>query len=159
MTLEEIILKIKENHPSIHLEARDVFSWSPKTATIYYIPDNNDRNSWSLLHELGHALLNHKKFSGDINLLMMEIEAWEKAKDISKSYDITIPNEHIEDCIDTYRDWIHNRSKCPKCDNNTIQENSSSYRCFNCDFCWSVSIDQLCRVYRSPISKIGSPTL
>jgi hypothetical protein len=68
----------------------DRFSWSAKTRIITYTPLKNAQDTWSILHELGHATLGHTGYKFDIELLKLEVEAWDKAVKIGKSYDIVI---------------------------------------------------------------------
>ncbi len=129
----------------------DRFCWSPKEQTISYLPDNTEEDgSWALLHESGHAALNHLVYTTDYELLRMEIEAWEKAKEIANKLNIQISEEHIQDCLDSYRDWLYSRSICPKCKVKTLQnDHQNVYSCFNCHACWQVSPSRFCRSYRS----------
>jgi len=113
---------------------------------------------WSLLHETGHALLGHTTYKADFELLQLEVAAWEKAKEIAKVLEITINNDHIEDCLDTYRDWLHKRSVCPNCTTQCLQQDDlSHYRCYNCHTKWKVSTNRFCRAYRSSKNLTKSP--
>ncbi|MDR1196853.1 MAG: hypothetical protein LBL08_01075 [Candidatus Nomurabacteria bacterium] len=110
--------------------------WSPEEKTIFYVEDDVA----SLLHELGHALLEHKKFVQDVELLHIERDAWEKAREIGVKYGLKIDDEQVEKAMDGYRDWLHFRSICPVCDQNGVQEHSSGrYRCLNCDTVWNAN--------------------
>jgi ribosomal protein L37AE/L43A len=75
----------------------------------------------------------------------MERAAWEQAVAIAAKYDIVIDRDHIEDSMDTYRDWLKNRSTCPTCNNVTLQQTSGEYLCFNCRATWAVPASQICR--------------
>ena len=126
-----------------------IFYWSPKNHEIHYTKNIiNDTDIWKLLHEIGHALLDHKRFRLDIELLQLEIAAWEKAKQIAEKYSIEISEDHIQDCLDTYRDWLYRRSVCPDCMNTSMQETAGTYACFNCSNTWRVSNSRTCRTYR-----------
>jgi hypothetical protein len=104
--------------------------------------------AWSLLHEVGHALLDHQSYDSDLELVEMESLAWQKAKEVGVAYGHTIDEDHIQDCIDTYRDWLHQRSACPNCDNRSLQQDARHYKCFNCGQTWAVSASRFCRPYR-----------
>jgi predicted RNA-binding Zn-ribbon protein involved in translation (DUF1610 family) len=56
--------------------------------------------------------------------------------------------DHIQDCLDTYRDWLHRRSRCPTCGMHVLQDKSNSYKCFNCGTSWQVSGRRFARPYR-----------
>lgn len=121
--------------------------WSPSNKTIFF--NKNDKKlDFSLLHETGHMLCGHKNYNFDVELLIMESEAWEKAIEISKRYNIKIDNDYVQDCLDSYRNWLHKRSLCPKCDINSSQVNKSTYKCLNCGLEWKVASSRFCRSYR-----------
>ncbi len=86
-----------------------------------------------LLHELGHATLGHKNFKLDVERLKMEASAWEKAKEIAKNYDISMDEEFIQDELDTYRDWLHTKSRCKKCGLTCFQTQDGVYHCPRCE--------------------------
>lgn len=85
------------------------------------------------LHEVSHAILKHKDFKMDIERLKMENEAWEKAKELAKHYKICINEDLIQDELDTYRDWLHQKSRCPKCGLTRFQTPDSQYHCPRCE--------------------------
>lgn len=127
----------------------DSLCWSPKSQSITYRKnDDSPENVWGLFHEAGHAQLNHVSYGSDIELLLMEVAAWENAIDLAGKLDQEIDVEHIQDCLDTYRDWLHQRSTCPRCGIVSFQESTDQYSCFNCGKDWSVSPSRLCRPYR-----------
>jgi len=136
--------------PDIEFIKGDKFFWSPQDKKITYSSEQlNSDGRWALLHETGHALLNHLSYSSDYQLLRMEIDAWEKAKEIALQLKIEISEDHIQECLDSYRDWLFKRSICPSCGVKTIQkDNSSYYYCFNCHSNWQVSPSRFCRSYR-----------
>ncbi len=149
--MNKLINKLEKDFPTIKFKAGKEFCWSPETNEVIYKPKAfSQESSWSLLHETGHAILNHKTYQADVALLRLEVEAWTEAKALAKRYDITIGEDHIEDCLDTYRDWLYKRSICPNCNNKCLQESDYiHYRCFNCHTVWKVSPNRFCRAYRS----------
>lgn len=126
------------------------FSWSPRERIVRYNKAalNTQVGIWSLIHETAHALLGHQRYEMDFDLLTMEVEAWERAKMIAQELDIKISEDHIQDCLDTYRDWLHRRSTCPTCGSISIQSDHSTYNCQNCNTTWHVSSERFCRPYR-----------
>lgn len=139
--------RIKTDYPVITFMLSDKSSWDPQTQTIFYNPKQPDPQ-WSLLHELGHMQAGHMNYSTDVQLLSMELEAWETAKTIAHKYEVDIEQGHIDDCIDSYRDWLHKRSACPKCYQTGAQNNDQTYCCPNCREQWTVSTSRFCRTYR-----------
>ena len=148
--MNELVSKIRLSYPKLKFTASDSFYWSPETKEVFYIQDSHGKvSTWSLLHEVGHGILGHSNYDADFMLLRLEIEAWEKAKEIASKFGITIDENHIQDCLDTYRDWLYKRSVCPKCSNKTLQQSDfKHYRCFNCHMQWRVTTSRFCRTYR-----------
>lgn len=96
--------------------------------------------SLQTLHELGHALSNHKDYQTDIKRLKMESEAWERARGLILShpnwktdYGIFYDEEFAESALDSYRDWLHNRSKCKTCGLTCFQRKNGDWVCPGCD--------------------------
>lgn len=156
--MSKLIVQLQADFPEVTFISSNSFYWSPKKKAIHYAPINLDSapNAWSLLHELGHALLEHQDYRNDFDLLIMEVEAWEKAKVLAQEYGYSIDSDHIQDCLDTYRDWLYLRSTCPNCTNCSLQIDSRTYRCFNCNDIWQVSGSRKCRTYRKKQSKAAS---
>lgn len=88
--------------------------------------------SLRLLHELGHATLGHCNFATDVERLRMERAAWEKAREYCGLYGVEYDENFIESELDSYRDWLHQRSKCPKCGQTRYQLQTGRYVCPFC---------------------------
>jgi hypothetical protein len=146
--MDKVLARLKRDLPDVSFVVSDSFYWSPKNNNIFYVDEDNDLNIWSLLHEASHALLEHKSYSSDLELLTLEVVAWDKAKELGNKMNIDIDEDHIQDCLDTYRDWLHQRSTCPSCSIACFQLNSNEYRCHNCYTAWKVSNSRFCRPYR-----------
>jgi hypothetical protein len=150
--MEKLLNSLRKHYPTLDFTAGDMFCWSPQTKEIIYKDRNgvSEHADWSLLHETAHALLGHQTYSADIELVKIEMAAWQKAKELGKEFDIVIDEDHIENCLDTYRDWLYRRSICPVCTTKCLQQKDiEHYRCFNCHTIWKVSPSRLCRSYRS----------
>lgn len=149
--MENIVSTLSANNPRVRFRRSDRFYWSPATNEVYYdISANLPDGLWSLLHETGHALLGHCSYKADYELIRLEVAAWEEAKNIATGLGMTIDDDHIQDCIDTYRDWLNNRSICPRCSNRSLQQAElAEYRCFNCHKSWKVTPSRFCRAYRA----------
>ena len=85
------------------------------------------------LHEVGHAVCKHKDFRTDVKRLKMENQAWEKARELALSYGIEVNEDVIQGELDTYRDWLHQKSRCPRCGLTRFQTPGSRYHCPLCD--------------------------
>jgi hypothetical protein len=148
--MHELIAELKSRFPGLNFKAGSQFCWSPETNEIIYNDSSKAKHDiWSLLHETGHALLKHTTYKADFELIKLEIAAWAKAKEISHKFGIEIDEDHIEDSLDTYRDWLYKRSICPNCTAKCLQQDDYvHYRCFNCHTKWRVSPSRFCRAYR-----------
>lgn len=148
--MKNFIKTLETSYPNIKFKMSESFYWSPDKNVIFYKDAENEIESiWALLHELGHALLGHINYGGDYSLLRKEAEAWEEAKKLAKKFSIKINEDHIQDCLDTYRDWIYKRSICPKCSTKCLQKNDfKHYICHNCHMQWKVTSSRFCRAYR-----------
>lgn len=147
--METLLKRLKAAHPKLKFSGGEAFSWSPSTSTVTYKTAGDEQlNQWALLHEVAHAVLKHKKYNTDFELLLLEVAAWQKAKELAEAERIEIDEDHVQDCIDTYRDWLYQRSNCPTCSNTSLQQNSVTYRCFNCGGSWTVTASRFCRPYR-----------
>ncbi len=98
------------------------------------------------LHELGHALKGHQDYITHVDRIKIEREAWETAKTVYQKYlnqAKTNPelakilpewdDDYVEDCLDTYRDWLHANSKCKKCGLTRYQTTDGRYHCPHCE--------------------------
>jgi len=146
---KDLLAELTHDFPAVKFVSSDQFRWSPGDQTVSYDPAKRGTEaSMALLHELSHALLGHSDYKTDFELLKLEVAAWHHAEGLAKTYDTPIDHEHIQDCLDTYRDWLHARSKCPACTEHGLQKNSSTYTCLNCHAEWNVTSERFCRPYR-----------
>lgn len=148
-TISSLVKKLRSDHPSVTFESSTMFAWSPDTKTVHYDPSGPPAK---LLHEVGHATLDHVSYTQDIALLRMEREAWDvAAKKLSTQYDVSIPTDLIEEHLDSYREWLHARSTCPSCTANGLQIDTQLYQCSACQTTWHVNEARLCRLKRYKI--------
>lgn len=117
------------------------FTWSPRRqAVIFPAHDECDDDAiHALLHEIGHASLKHESFTYDIELLQMEIEAWDKAHEIAVVFNYQLNQDHVHQCLEGYREWMYKRSRCPACYHAGIQDDQATFRCAICRFEWRVT--------------------
>ncbi len=148
--LDSLIAKLDEEFPNIRFAKSDTFKWDPDEQKIYYSAHAKN-NVWSLLHEVGHMALGHQNYRSDFSLLKMEAQAWHKALEIAKKYGVQIDADHIEKCLDSYRDWLYARSNCRECLQTGMEISTGLYKCINCHFKWQVTPERFCRVYRKKI--------
>ena len=146
----DLLGQLQQLLPDIKFVDAGKFHWSPRFKTVNYDATelNQPAGQWALIHEAGHGQLQHTTYKTDFELLQMEVAAWEAAKAIARQLDMQIDQDHIEDCLDTYRDWLHRRSTCPTCGSVSLQRESGEYHCHNCNSEWKVSQARFCRPYR-----------
>ncbi len=146
----KLLMQLAQQLPEVVFTAGESFYWSPESKTISYVPATleNNQGIWSLLHEAGHALHDHSTYRSDFELLQLELDAWEAAKQLGEGLQMSIDEDYLQDCLDTYRDWLHRRSTCPTCGTNGLQSSPSLYQCYNCTASWSVTSSRFCRAYR-----------
>lgn len=148
--MDELIDKLRTRFPKLKFTPGRQFYWSPETREIYFDSQaTGHQERWSLLHETGHAILDHRSYKADFELLQLELAAWQQARRLGREVGIEIDEDHIQDCLDTYRDWLYKRSICPECGTKCLQQDDHSYyRCFNCRAVWRVSASRFARAYR-----------
>ena len=148
--MEELIVRLGTKFPGLRFKAGDQFYWSPETGEIVYEADGRGRKAvWSLLHETGHALSGHESYKADFELIRLETEAWERAGKLAGELGIDMDEDHVQNNLDTYRDWLYKRSICPSCGTKCLQQGDFvHYRCFNCHTVWRVTASRFCRAYR-----------
>ncbi len=146
--MEHLVHKLRRDHPNLVFTIGEAHCWSPEQNQIFYASKDSQVNTAGLLHELGHARLRHAGFRSDLELLQKEIDAWEEAVNLAIVYDLKIDPNHVQDCLDTYRDWIFRRSRCPECLASGVQKSTQYYHCLNCSATWKVTASRLRRPYR-----------
>jgi ribosomal protein L37AE/L43A len=149
------INKLQKDFPHIKFRPGKQEHWSPKSQTITYnLGQDLEQLQYGLLHEIAHAQLEHNSYQSDFELLKLESHAWELAAKLAKKYGVSIDEDHIQNCLDTYRDWLHRRSACPTCGTHVMQRDSRSYQCYNCQAIWQVTAGRFVRPYRRSLRAV-----
>ena len=149
-SIHSLLLALNNDYPEITFHSGTTFAWNPATNTITYAPDDPNAAQF-ILHEVAHASLHHDLYDKDIELLQMERDAWSyTTSHLSKEYGVTIDNEVQEEALESYREWLHSRSICPRCTQNGIQTTShpSRYHCLACKQSWSTNEAKNCALRR-----------
>lgn len=132
MTKEVIIQRLEKDYSELRFVAGEKFAFRPPRTIVYEQEATNF--DLLILHEVGHALCGHKTFKMNIRRLKMEVEAWEKARELAKSYGVPFDDDVVQDELDTYRNWLHQKSRCPKCGLTRFETPEGEYRCPQCDY-------------------------
>lgn len=147
-----LLNRLKADFSQFSYVETDSFRWSAESRTIHIDPDSPDAVLF-MLHELGHALLDHRTYGKDIELLQMERDAWHFAvTNLADKYDISTNDAIIQDNLDTYRDWLHTRSLCPSCHMSGLQSGHSTYSCLACGCRWKSNEARNCALRRKTLS-------
>ena len=150
MQFSSLLAQITKDFPQYHLNNGKLYHWSPTTQSITYDP--TQPNCAQLLHELAHAELAHITYSLDIDLVRLESQAWHYAQNqLSPHYLVPISDELIQDHLDSYRNWLHQRSQCPHCKHTGLQTQKNTYSCLNCRYSWGVNNAKQCRLQRTTL--------
>lgn len=135
--LNNFVARLKTDFSRFRFREGKRFAFRPPRTIIFEpIVDYRkmqEKYKLSVLHELGHAILEHKNYATDPERLRMESEAWEKARELCLHYHILYDSEYAEGELDTYREWLHRKSCCPKCGLTRYQTHDGNYHCPLCD--------------------------
>ncbi len=134
--IRQLISQLRNDFPDITFVPGGLFRWSKATGQITYNEQDAD-SAFFLLHELAHAQLTHANFRFDIELITQEREAWDYVRShLAPRYNLSVNEQLIEEALDTYRNWLHERSTCPQCNDTGLQTKTSTYVCLNCRCSW-----------------------
>lgn len=146
LSINFILDDARRRLPDVTFVASTDDAWDPTTQTVSY---NATADAFdTLLHEIGHASLGHQVYQRDIELLDMELAAWQHAQAIASEIGVSIDENTVQADLDTYRDWLHARSTCPQCSQNGVQTNTQEYACPVCDTHWRVNEARTCGLKR-----------
>ena len=152
---EEILGILRRDYPNLRFRSGKKFTFRPPRTIIYEQNHDSARTSrtqaeddecntlddslytnrycMQILHEVGHALLGHRSYRTDPERLRMECAAWEKARELCGIYNIYYDEDFAEEQLDSYRNWLHQRSTCPECGLTCFQTRDGVYHCPSCD--------------------------
>lgn len=137
-----LVSRLKKDFSQFSFRRHATAHWAPDSQTVYY------EDTVTLLHELGHGLLGHHLYGSDIELITMERAAWSKAAMLANRYGVAISDNDVEGQLDTYRRWLHDRSRCPNCTLAGVQTPAGTYRCVVCEHIWSANDARQCALRR-----------
>ena len=140
----QILNQLKKDYPQFKFIKGNNYFWSSTKKAVYYrLPINLSL----VLHELGHGVLGHTDYDLDIDLVKKEADAWRKAQQLAENYNLKIGAALIKSKLETYKNWLNKRSRCPNCGLIGIQNATSlNYSCINCHQKWSVPEDPQLKV-------------
>lgn len=121
---------IKRDYPEFTFRPGSKFLFRPKKSIHYLEADENFR--LLLLHELAHALLGHFSYEKSLERLQIERDAWEKTRELCKKHSIAFDESIAETELDTYRDWVHQKTLCKTCGLTCLEVSPESLYCPFC---------------------------
>lgn len=138
MGCEELLRCVERDYPALRVREGWKFAFRPTRTVLHEkLPnyDVDDNNFWKMqfLHEVGHALLGHRDWGTDLERVKMECAAWAKAEELCGEYGVEYVEDFAEDELDTYREWLHQRSRCRKCGLTRYQTRDGKYHCPQCE--------------------------
>lgn len=127
----DFLEQLKTDYPEFKFRSGRKFAFRPPKTIVLGPPE--PFSELLALHEASHAILGHRDFKEDVERLKMESEAWDKARELAPVYGVAIDEELIQSELDTYRDWLHQKSRCPACGLTRFQTPDGVYHCPKCD--------------------------
>ena len=123
--------RLRNDYPDLKFKEGVKFTFRPPKTIV--IGPAEEFDFLLTLHELGHALLGHRNFNTDAKRIKMECAAWEKARELADFYGVEFNEELMERELDTYRDWLDNKSRCRICGLTRYQTPDGIYHCPKCE--------------------------
>ena len=127
----EFLKQLALDYPALNFRRGRKFAFRPPKTIVLGPPE--PFYELLTLHEVSHAILKHKGFKMDVERLKMEVAAWEQAKKLAANYGIEVDEDFVQDQLDTYRDWLHQKSRCPACGLTRFQTPDGDYHCPRCE--------------------------
>lgn len=127
----DFLEQLEQDYPEFRLMVGKKFAFKPPRTVM--IGPKEPFFRLLTLHEFSHAILGHRSFKIDVERLKMENAAWDKARELAQKYKIEVDDDLIQDELDTYRDWLHQKSRCPKCGLTRYQAPDGVYHCPRCE--------------------------
>lgn len=129
--LRGLFLRILADFPEIRVVSGRKFAFRPPKTIV--IGPEEEFNSLLFLHEMGHLVSGRHSYQTDIERVKIEAEAWEEARELAEKYGVEWDEEFAQGELDSYRDWLHRRSKCPRCGLTRYQTPDKVYHCPKCE--------------------------
>lgn len=126
-----LLERVQMDFPDLRFVSGRKFAWRPPRTVV--LGPEEEHDSLLLMHELGHASLGHQSYVLDVERLKIEVEAWGKAQVLAERYEIEWDEDVAQDELDSYREWLHRRSKCRRCGLTCYQTKDRKYHCPRCE--------------------------
>lgn len=128
------LARVKADFSEVRFVLGCRFSFRPPRTVVFSNSDGtNGTRELLLLHELGHFLTGRFDFRTEVERLKIEVMAWEKARELAPLYGVFVDEDLIESELDSYRDYLHQKSRCPDCGLTRFQTPDAIWHCPQCD--------------------------
>lgn len=153
-----LLMRLEEDFPELRFRPGSKFAFRPPRTIIYTDADKESRRrepekteqslaakinecveiknnylKMQLLHEVGHAILEHRNWGMDLERVKMEGAAWAEAEKLCVKYGVKYDENFAEEELDSYRDWLYARSTCAECGLTMYQTPDGKYHCPQCE--------------------------
>ncbi len=130
--MDKVLLdRVKADFPEVTWRGGKKYLFRPPKTIVLGPAEPHD--DLLLLHELGHYLCKHRDYATIPRRVKMEREAWDKARELCERYGVEYDEEVAEDELDTYRDWLDKKSRCPRCGLTRFQTPDGDFHCPRCE--------------------------
>ena len=134
--MRELLARLRADYPGLRFREGRKFAFRPPRTVTYErfdVEADNVYQKMQMLHEMGHALLKHQRWTTDVERVKMESAAWAKAAELAERYGVEYEAEFAETELDSYRNWLHQRSVCGRCGLTRYQTPDGEYHCPQCE--------------------------
>ena len=128
--LDDLVARLARDFPEINFVLGERIKFRPPRTVVV----EAGGEPGLLLHEVGHALSGRFGFRTEIERLRIEVEAWERARVLGERYGVDLDEDLVQDELDSYREWLHQKSRCPDCGLTRFQTPDGVWHCPKCDF-------------------------
>ncbi|MBQ9180675.1 hypothetical protein IJ135_01100 [Candidatus Saccharibacteria bacterium] len=129
--MNKLIEKLKKDYPEVRFKTGVKFLFRPPRTVV--VGPEMKNSELILLHEMGHFISKHYNYQTYAERLKIEREAWEIASGLAARYGVKYDEDVVEDELDTYRDWLDQKSRCPECGLTRFQTPDGVFHCPRCD--------------------------
>ena len=130
-----LVARVGADFPELRFRTGRKFAFRPPRTVVVEEANKEGEQCRSLLflHEVGHAATGRFSYQTDVERVKIEVAAWGEARKLAERYGVEWDEEFAQGELDSYRDWLHRRSKCPDCGLTRYQTPDGVYHCPQCE--------------------------
>ena len=126
-----LVDQLRSDYPELRFREGKKFLFRPPKTIV--LSESDESFDLLLLHEVGHFLCGHVSFRTEPERLKCEREAWERARELCTVYGVEYDETVAEGELDSYRNWLDKKSRCPVCGLTRFQTPDGVFHCPKCD--------------------------